>query len=178
MKCEFYTTGTFSAWRGTFILFIIFSVSIIFTLIPTLLVYDEYRTAVLISLTVFILSVIGLIFVRLFKGGVIRANEKQIIIYHNFMGRKAFACHIGYNEIENVEYQIEGVRNRFSFLYYELMLVIKKKSGKKIKLSVCLDIEEKFPMENPEEYKKYLNEQPMMNLYEYINKCLGAEQYE
>ena len=77
---------------------------------------------------------------------------------------------IKYNEIESAEYHIEDVRSRLLFYYYTFILVIKKKSGRQIKIAVSLDIDEKFPMENPEEYKKYLDEQPIMQMCKYINE--------
>ena len=166
MRCEFDTTGAFSAWRDVFIIFFTFSFSAMLVTLGYAIIGEEYRSVFFISLTVFVLSVIGLIIVHIFKGGLIRINEKQVGISHNYMREKV----IKYNEIESAEYHIEDVRSRLLFYYYTFILVIKKKSGRQIKIAVCLDIDEKFPMENPEEYKKYLDEQPIMQMCKHINE--------
>lgn len=166
MKCEFDTAGLRDLLKDIFIILTVFSLVFI---LPSLGA-DEFMTAFFVSLAVFILSVIGLISVHLFKGGIIRADEEQVVISHNFMGVKAFASYMGYDKIECVDYQIEDVRSKVIFYYYKLILVIKKKSGKKVKVSVRLDIKENFPMENPEEYKEYLDEQPLIKICKYINE--------
>ena len=44
------------------------------------------------------------------------------------------------------------------------------KSGKKIKLCVDLNIPEDKPMCDPDGYKRFINDQPIMKLCRYINE--------
>lgn len=118
----------------------------------------------------FLLLIILAIFLSFFKGGVIRARGKQVIISHNFMGGRAFVSRIGYNEIAYAEYHIKALHSRWGFSNYILIMEINKKSGKKISLYNELDIKESFPTENPDEYREYLKEQPLMQLCKYINE--------
>lgn len=169
MKCKFDTAGLRDLLKNIFIVLLVFSLLFI---VPSLGA-DKFMTAFFVSLTVFVLSLAGLIFVRLFNGGVINADEKRVTVSYNFMGFRVFASHIGYDKIESAEYFIENVRSQMIFYYYKFILIIKKKSGRKVRISVRLDIKEEFPTESPEEYKKYLDEQPLMQMCKYINERLG-----
>lgn len=104
--------------------------------------------------------------------GTISALENEIVISLNSSAVKLPDLHLKYDEIELAEYKIKDVRSRVSFWYYKYILIIKKKSGKEVKIAVSLDIEESLPLDNPEKYKKYINEQPLMKMCKYINERL------
>ncbi|MDE7289922.1 MAG: hypothetical protein K2N71_10540, partial [Oscillospiraceae bacterium] len=75
-----------------------------------------------------------------------------------------------YNEIAYAEYHVETRYSRYGFGGYELIVVINKKSGKKVKLSKTLDIRKDFPTNNPDGYKEMLREQPLIKMCKYINE--------
>lgn len=56
-----------------------------------------------------------------------------------------------------------------------LVFTVILKTGKKLAFCTCLDVDKDMPVQQPEKFKEYIAEQPMMKLYEYINKCLGAK---
>lgn len=170
MKCKFDTTGKNSFFKQLFVLSAVISLSFCFALLGR----DEFTAWFVVSLVLLILSVIGLAAVLLVggNGGTISALENEIVISRNSSAVKLPDFHIRYNEIELAEYKIKDVRSRVSFWYYKYILIIKKKSGKEVKIAVSLDIEESLPLDNPEKYKKYINEQPLMKMCKYINERL------
>lgn len=165
MRCEFETTGTIENRRAVCVLMIACFLTAAISTSPH---FPDSLAVVFVIL--FILSVLLLIALSLLKGGVIRARGKQVIISHNFLDGNAFVSYIGYNEITYAEYHVESLRRGYSFYGYSLSLTINKKSGKKVTLSKSLDIEKNFPTENPDEYKEFLKEQPLVKMCKYINE--------
>jgi len=76
--------------------------------------------------------------------------------------------------IESVSCLPEITHTRGSIKHMLVFTVILD-TGKKLEFYAKLDIDKDMPVQQPEKFKEYIAEQPMMKLYEYINKCLGAE---
>lgn len=171
MKCKFDTTGKNSFFKQLFVLSAVISLSFCFALLGR----DEFTAWFVVSAIILILSLTGLAAFFLLGGdgsGTISALENEIVISLNSSAVKLPDLHLKYDEIELAEYKIKDVRSRVSFWYYKYILIIKKKSGKEVKIAVSLDIEESLPLDNPEKYKKYINEQPLMKMCKYINERL------
>lgn len=171
MKCKFDSTGKNSFLKQLFVLSAVFSLSFCFALLGR----DEFTAWFVVSAIILILSLTGLAALFLLGGdgsGTISAFEDEAFISRNSMLLKLSDIHIGYDDIERAEYQIKDVRSRISFWYYEFILTIRRKSGGEIKIAVNLYIEEKMPLESPKEYKKYIDEQPIMKIFKYINERL------
>lgn len=170
MKCKFDTTGKNSFLKQLSVLSAVISLSSCFALLGR----DEFVTWFAVSLIMLILSLIGFaaVFLSGGDGGTISAFEDEAFISRNSMLLKLPDIHIGYDDIECAEYQIKDVRSRISFWYYKFILTIRRKSGGEIKIAVNLYIEEKMPLEFPKEYKKYIDEQPIMKIFKYINERL------
>ncbi len=77
-------------------------------------------------------------------------------------------------DIESVSCLPEVTYGRYSVKHMLVFTVILK-TGKELAFCVKLDVDKDMPVQQPEKFREYIAEQPMMKLYEYINKCLGAE---
>ena len=104
------------------------------------------------------------------KGGVIYARSDKLVITHSFASRKVLISRIRYEDIEYADYNVTQKRSRLGFYCYVFELNIHMKNGKKIKLCADLHIPEDKPMCDPDGYKRYLNDLPVMKLCRYINE--------
>lgn len=104
------------------------------------------------------------------KGGVIYAKSEKLIITHSLASRKILVSRISYEDIEYADHNVTQKRSRLGFYCYVFELIIHMKNGKKIKLCVDLNIPEDKPMCDPDGYKRFINDQPIMKLCRYINE--------
>ena len=165
MKCDFDSTGTLGFLRDASIITAIFSCIICFGFISS--------KSTFVIITAFIVLMISLVSAAVTSSlcsGCILACKKQLIIYHNFLFRKVLVTRTDYKDIDHSDYKIESLRDRINFVCYLFVLVIHLKNGKQITLSSRLDIPEKLPTENPDEYKECINKLPLMKLCRLINK--------
>ena len=167
MKCDFDSTGVFSILRQIFILSAIFSIS----LVPCFIF--DYTNVSGILFIIFIVSIIALLIISRLKGGIICILENKIIIAHKFFNKNVLVSSISYRDIKYAEYNVEAVRSRVLFFGYNVILKITKKSKKTVKITAMMYIKENFPMDYPDEYKEYLNEQPLVKICSLINERAG-----
>ena len=119
---------------------------------------------------IFIISAVAAVFLLNIKGGVIYAKSDKLVITHSFASRKVLISRISYEYIQYADYNVTQKRSRISFYCYVFELIIHMKNGKKIKLCVDLHIPEDKPMCDPDGYKRYINDLPVMKLCRYINE--------
>ena len=119
---------------------------------------------------IFIISAVAAVFLLNIKGGVIYAKSDKLVITHSFASRKVLISRISYEYIQYADYNVTQKRSRISFYCYVFELIIHMKNGKKIKLCVDLNIPEDKPMCDPDGYKRFINDQPIMKLCSYINE--------
>ena len=100
----------------------------------------------------------------------IYARSDRLIIVHSFGAWKILVSRISYEDIEYADHNVTQKRSRLGFYCYVFELIIHMKSGKKIKLCVDLNIPEDKPMCDPDGYKRFINDQPIMKLCRYINE--------
>lgn len=167
MKCSFDSTGTLENLLGSAILIVALSVSL---LISSIGYYYKFSTLMAVSAIIFTVSAAAAFVLYIIKGGMIYAKSDKLIITHSLASRKILVSRISYEDIEYADHNVTQKRSRLGFYCYVFELIIHMKSGKKIKLCVDLNIPEDKPMCDPDGYKRFINDQPIMKLCRYINE--------
>ena len=162
MKLRFDSTGTLGTLYETAIVIVVISATLFLSLIRS-----EFSPAV--SAIILIVSAVAAVILLNIKGGVIYAKSDKLVISHSFASRKVLISRIRYEDIEYADYNVTQKRSRLGFYCYVFELNIHMKNGKKIKLCADLHIPEDKPMCDPDGYKRYLNDLPVMKLCRYIN---------
>ena len=160
---RFDSTGTLRTLYETAIVIVIISATLFLSLIRS-----EFSPAV--SAIILIVSAVAAVALLNIKGGVIYAKSDKLVISHSFASRKVLISRINYEDIEYADYNVTQKRSRLGFYCYVFELNIHMKNGKKIKLCADLHIPEDKPMCDPDGYKRYLNDLPVMKLCRYINE--------
>lgn len=163
MKLRFDSTGTLGTLYETAIVIVVISATLFLSLIRS-----EFSPAV--SAIILIVSAVAAVVLLNIKGGVIYARNDKLVISHSFASRKVLISRIRYEDIEYADYNVTQKRSRLGFYCYVFELNIHMKNGKKIKLCADLHIPEDKPMCDPDGYKRYLNDLPVMKLCRYINE--------
>ncbi|MCH5194564.1 MAG: hypothetical protein J1F11_11420 [Oscillospiraceae bacterium] len=164
MKCDFDSTGVLDGVHLTFLLIAIFSFSSFLAAIPYFPIFSG------VSFIIFFVSSPAALITSALRGGVIYAVGDKIIIMHRFFNKKVFVSYIRYRDIEYAEYNVKAVHSRIGFIGYDIILTITKKTEGTVKITSGLDIKESMPTDNPDEYKKYLNEHQMVKICRFINE--------
>ncbi len=165
MKCRFNSTGTLGTLYETAVVIATMSASLFLSCIR-----PEFSAAMTAWAIIFIISAVAAVFLLNIKGGVIYAKSDKLVITHSFASRKVLISRISYEYIQYADYNVTQKRSRISFYCYVFELIIHMKNGKKIKLCVDLHIPEDKPMCDPDGYKRYINDLPVMKLCRYINE--------
>ena len=160
---RFDSTGTLRTLYETAIVIVVISATLFLSLIRS-----EFSPAV--SAIILIVSAVAAVILLNIKGGVIYARSDKLVISHSFASRKVLISRIRYEDIEYADYNVTQKRSRLGFYCYVFELNIHMKNGKKIKLCADLHIPEDKPMCDPDGYKRYLNDLPVMKLCRYINE--------
>lgn len=160
---RFDSTGTLGTLYETAIVIVVISATLFLSLIRS-----EFSPAV--SAIILIVSAVAAVALLNIKGGVIYAKSDKLVISHSFASRKVLISRINYEDIEYADYNVTQKRSRLGFYCYVFELNIHMKNGKKIKLCADLHIPEDKPMCDPDGYKRYLNDLPVMKLCRYINE--------
>ena len=155
MKLRFDSTGTLGTLYETAIVIVVISATLFLSLIRS-----EFSPAV--SAIILIVSAVAAVVLLNIKGGVIYARSDKLVITHSFASRKILISRIRYEDIEYADYNVTQKRSRLGFYCYVFELNIHMKNGKKIKLCADLHIPEDKPMCDPDGYKRYLNDLPVM----------------
>lgn len=104
--------------------------------------------------------------------GKIIANEEKITVVTTFFGKAVRRKNIEYNDIDRTDCGVDTVGNRLGSVSHMMTFTIRMKSGSKITVFKRLGIGASFPAEQPEKYKQYLHEQPLMKISHYIDSKL------
>ncbi len=76
---------------------------------------------------------------------------------------------ISFDDIKSVCCMPEVKHTRFA-VKHNLVLTVLLGTGKELAFCQQLDIEKSFPVQQPEKFKEYIDEQPLMRLCNYINE--------
>lgn len=105
--------------------------------------------------------------------GSITADEKALVIFSVIFGKTVRKKVIEYSEIDGTECGVKTeIRSRWGGVSYTMVLTIKMKDGSETDFSKVLNIGSNFPASEPDKYKKYISEQPLMQLSHYIDSKL------
>ena len=104
--------------------------------------------------------------------GEIIAGEKGIVIVSKFFNRKIGKKVVLYSDIDRTNCGVESVGYRYGRVSHVMKLTIKLKGSSRIIVSMGLDIDSSFPASEPDKYKQYIHEQPLMQLSHYIDSKL------
>lgn len=106
-----------------------------------------------------------------YKGKII-ADEKGVTVVKTFLGRKVGEKFFKYSEVQDTDCGIEPVWSRLHTTRYIMELTLKIRDGSKIVLMNTMKIGTGFPATEPDKYKQYLHEQPLMQISHYIDSKL------
>ncbi|MCM1330612.1 MAG: hypothetical protein NC253_14370 [Ruminococcus sp.] len=125
------------------------------------------------NIAVFVLAIIAIVIKDVIMytdyHGKIIADESGVTVVKTFFGRAAGKKFIEYGKIQSTDCGVETVGNRLRTVSHTMIFTIKMKDGSKIVLYNIMKIGASFPAEQPEKYKKYLSEQPLMQISHYID---------
>lgn len=104
--------------------------------------------------------------------GVIVWEQDSIVIYRMKGNRKVPRWAYTLDEIESVSCTSE-IRHTRTESIHVLVFTVVLASYKKRDFCFELDIDENFPVQQPEKFKEYIDGQPLMQICKYINERLG-----
>lgn len=103
--------------------------------------------------------------------GEITADERGVTVVTTFFGKEIREKTIEYGSIESTKCFVETIYHR-NYSCYNIVLRLNMRDGSKFSVFNRLDISRSFPASQPDEYKKYLSQQPLMKLSHYIDSKL------
>lgn len=107
-----------------------------------------------------------------YKGKII-ADESGITVIRTIFGRKISKKFIDYSEIQSTDCGVDTVWNRLMTTRCVMKFTLKMKDdNSEIAFLSTMNISVSFPAEQPDMYKQYLHEQPLMQLSHYIDSKL------
>lgn len=105
--------------------------------------------------------------------GSVTADEKAVVIVSTLFGKTVRKRVIEYSEIDGTECGVETeIRRRRGWVSYTMVLTIKMKDSLEAQFLKVLNIDSSFPASEPDKYKQYLHDQPLMKISHYIDSKL------
>lgn len=115
------------------------------------------------------LAILGILLA--FHGEII-AGEKGVVVIYTFCGKRVGKKSVAYRNIDRTECSVRTGGDRFGRVHHVMKFTIKMKGVSRITVFYQLDIGASFPAEQPDKYKQYLEEQPLMKISHYIDSKL------
>lgn len=170
MKCKFDCTKVYEILEIAFICFLPISFVMI-----AFFSFSELSVRAMQTLFWTILTIVIFIFLALstVRKGVIRADSDRISISRLFFGRNVFVRNVPYENVEYVLCQADAKGTKYGRIVYELVLTVKIKGRNEMNFVKKLKFKDYFPVRQPKKFNAYLDEQPMMKVYNYINERMG-----
>ena len=100
--------------------------------------------------------------------GRITVDEENVNVHYGFLGKKLPLSDITYFSCD-----VEMQSARYNGIYYTMVLTIKTSDGKRFAYEQELDVEDDLPAKDPEKYREFLDEQPMMKLCGFVKEIKG-----
>lgn len=104
--------------------------------------------------------------------GEIIADENRITVVTTFFGKAVKKKIIEYADVDRTDCGVEAFGTRVRSVSYIIRLTIKMEGVSRFIVSAKMNIASSFPVEQPDKYKQYLSEQPLMKISHYIDSKL------
>lgn len=105
-------------------------------------------------------------------GGELTADEKGVTAVTTLFGKKIKKKFIEYGEIDRIDCGVQARGTRGWGIFYSMFLSIKMKGFSKYTVFKRLNISSSLPTNEPDKYKEYLHNQPLMQISHYIDSKL------
>lgn len=134
-------------------------------------VFALYKNFVVLVLTITTIVIKDVIMYTDYHGKII-ADENGVTIFRTFLGRSYGKKFIEYSKIKSTDCGIITSRQRGGGTSFAMEFTLKMRDGSKIVLYNTMKIGASLPAEQPDKYKEYLHEQPLMQISHYIDSKL------
>ena len=104
--------------------------------------------------------------------GELVADENGVTVVTMLFGKKINGKFIDYSDIDYTDCGVSTYGTRGWGIFYSMYFTIKKKSGSKFTVSNRLNISSSFLANEPDKYKQYIHNQPLMKISHYIDSKL------
>lgn len=140
-------------------------------IVSPLVLYFTFEAVILIliAVAVWIAIILGVYYAF---GGELIADEKGVTVVTTFWDKKIKEKFIEYSDIDYTDCGVSTYSARGWGISYSMYFTIKKKSGSKYTVSNKLNISSSLPTNEPDKYKRYIHNQPLMQLSNYIDSKL------
>lgn len=108
-------------------------------------------------------------------GGELIADETGVTIVTTLFDKKVKEKFIEYGDIDRIDCGVNTYSTRGWGIFYSMFLTIKMKGVSKYTVFKRLNISRNFPTNEPDKYKEYLHEQPLMKISHYIDGKLHLD---
>lgn len=175
MKCEFnYEKGSRKKWE-TFTWVMFFVLGAIISLTALIVCVPDYADLAsdiaILSFMVFAVLWTLIMTVKLHSlDGIILCGQDSIEVR-----RKRRKRIISFDNIESVSCMPEVKHTRYA-VKHNLIFTVLLKTDEELEFCHQLDVEKSFPVQQPEKFKKYIDEQPLMQVCMYINERLDKNE--
>lgn len=146
----------------------IFIISLLASVFAVFILSFQNIIVALIPVAVF-LVIVGLCLA--FHGEII-ADEQRITVITTVFGKAVKKKFIEYADVDRTDCGVEAFGTRMGSVSYTIRLTIKMKGVSRFIVSAKMNIASSFPVEQPDKYKQYLSEQPLMKISHYIDSKL------
>ena len=130
-----------------------------------------FKSTLVYVLIAIAIIVVDIIFYTDYQGKII-ADENGITIIKTFLGIKVGEKFIEYSKVKGTDCGVNPVWSRIRTTRYIMEFALKMRDGSKIVLCNTMNIGTNFLAAEPEKYKQYLSEQPLMKISHYIDSRL------
>ncbi|MDE6709410.1 MAG: hypothetical protein K2J76_02850, partial [Oscillospiraceae bacterium] len=100
----------------------------------------------------------------------INADNEKIVVVYTIFKKEFLHKNIEYDKIYCAECEVKAIGQRFGGIIYKMFFTVKMKDGSEISGFKELSIESGLPVSRPDECKRYISEQPLQKLYNFVNK--------
>lgn len=127
-------------------------------------------TLVYVLIAIAIIAV-DFIFYTDYQGKII-ADENGITVIKTFLGIKVAEKFIEYSKVRGTDCGVNPVWRRIGTTRYIMEFNLKMRDGSKIVLCNTMNIGTNFLANEPDKYKQYLHDRPLMKISHYIDSKL------
>lgn len=170
MGAEFDSTKTIDNIFQTSLLLAILCGSMFLVFIKDLFLSDKF---IILELILGVITLLFTLICVIIADGCrvfITADNEKIIVVHTIFKKEFLHKNIEYNKIDCAECEVKAIGTRYGGIIYKMFLKLKMKDGSEISGFKELSIESELPVSRPDEYKRYVSEQPLQKLCDFINK--------